>query len=150
MSLESKINDEIKIAMKSGDKTRLDALRSIRAAIIEFNKSGADREANEADEMKIINIQAKKRKDAIDLYEKAGRTDLLEKEKNELAVIQEFLPQQLSNDEIIAVVKQIIEKTGASGPKDMGKVMGASMKELTGKADGSAVQGIVKELLGAN
>jgi uncharacterized protein len=150
MNLEQKVNEELKNAIKGGDKVRMDALRSLRAAIIEFNKSGAGRDMNEADEAKILNTQAKRRRDAIELYEKGNRTDLADKEKQELAIIQEFLPKQMTEDEIKVVISNKITEMGATGPQDMGKVMGASMKELSGKADGGTVQRIVKELLGAN
>jgi len=148
MNLEQKISEELKSAVKSGDKIRLETIRSIRAGIIEFNKSGAGRDMNEADEIKILNNNAKKRKDAIELYEKAGRTDLLEQEKRELEIIMEFLPKQISDDEIKLVISNIIEQVGAKTSQEMGKVMGPAMKQLAGKADGTKVQAIVRELLG--
>ena len=150
MSLETVITEEMKNAMKSGDKVRLDTVRSIRASILEFKTSGSGREMNEEDEMKILKNQAKKRRDAIDMYEKAGRAELLEKEKLELAIIEEFLPQQMSEDEAKVIIAKLIADSGATDMKDLGKVMGAAMKELKGKADGGLVQKIVKELLGTN
>ena len=105
MNLEPKINEELKNAIKSGDKIRLETMRSIRASIIEFNKSGSDKEMNEDDEMKILNSQAKKRRDAIELYDKGGRDDLVEKEKKELEIIMEFLPKQLTENEIKEIVQ---------------------------------------------
>ena len=149
MNFEEKINEEIKKATLAGEKLRTETLRSIKAAIIEFNKSGAGRELNNDDELKILNNQAKKRKDAIEMYEKAGRTELAEKEKGELAIIQEFLPAQMSDDEVKIIIKNIIEKLNASSMKDFGKVMGATMKELKGKTDGGKVQQFVKDLLNA-
>ncbi len=149
MNLEQKINEEMKAAMKSSDKLRLETLRSVRAAIIEFAKSGAAREMNSDDEIKILNALAKKRKDAITMYEQAGRTEMKEQEESELKIIQEFLPKQLSDEEVAEVIKGIITQTGAVGSKDFGKVMGPSMKALTGKADGNKVQQLVKSLLGA-
>ena len=149
MSLEQKINDGIKEAAKAKDKIRLETMRSIRAAIIEFLKSGADAEMTEEVEQKILLQAAKKRKDAIEMYEKAGRTESADQEKQELAIIQEFLPKQLSEGEIKEIIQKIVTDTGASGMQDMGKVMGASMKELKGKADGKIVQNIVKEILGS-
>lgn len=148
MSLEATINEELKAAAKAKDKIRLETIRSIRASIIEYAKSGAEKEMDEEIEQKILLSAAKKRKDAIEMYEKADRQELADKEKQELAIIQEFLPKQLSEDEIKEIVKKIVEDTGASSMKDMGRVMGASMKELKGKADGNQVQAIVKELLG--
>jgi hypothetical protein len=149
MNLEQKINEELKSAMKSGDKLRLETLRSVRASIIEFAKSGLERTMNEEDEIKILNSLAKKRKDAIDMYANAGRTDLKDKEAAELAVIQEFLPAQISDDQIKDIIKEVIALSGAAGMKDMGKVMGPSMKKLAGQADGNKVQAIVKEILGS-
>ncbi|MDQ1265056.1 MAG: uncharacterized protein QG635_206, partial [Bacteroidota bacterium] len=122
MNFEQKINEEIKLATKSGEKLRLETLRSLRAAIIEFNKSGIGREMNDEDGIKILNAAAKKRKDAIAMYEQGGRYDLADKENTELFIIQEFLPKQMSEDEIIIEAKKIIEDTGASSAKDMGKV----------------------------
>lgn len=148
MKLEEIISEQMKTAMKSGEKLRLETLRSLRAAILEFKTSGANREMTEEDDFKILNVAAKKRRDAIDMYDKAGRTDLLEKEQAELAVIQEFLPKQLTNEEIAVIVNNIVSETGAQGMKDMGKVMGTAMKAAAGKADGNAVQIIVKEILG--
>lgn len=148
MGLEQKINEEMKEAMKSGSKERLETLRSIRAAIIEFAKSGLGREMNNEDEIKILNSLAKKRKDAIEMYANAGRQDLKEKEESELKVIQEFLPKQLDDIEIKEVIKSIIDETGANSAKDFGKVMGLSVKKLSGQADGSKIQLFVKELLG--
>ncbi|TAL70877.1 MAG: GatB/YqeY domain-containing protein [Bacteroidetes bacterium] len=147
MTLEAKINEELKNSIKSGDKIRMETLRSIRASIIEFNKSGAGREMNEEDGLKILNSAAKKRKDAIALYEQGNRTDLADKEKQELAIIGEFLPKQLSDDEVKSIIKKIKDEVGASDIKDLGKVMGPVMKELKGKADGAKVQQFVKEML---
>ncbi|MBX3042111.1 MAG: GatB/YqeY domain-containing protein [Candidatus Kapabacteria bacterium] len=149
MSLEIKINEELKAAMKNGDKLRLDTLRSVRASIIEFAKSGAGREMTSDDEIKILNSLAKKRKDAIDMYSQAGRDDAAAQETAELAIIQEFLPKQLTDEEIQEIVKGIIEKVGATSEKDFGKVMGPAMKALSGQADGNKVQSIVKSILGA-
>jgi uncharacterized protein YqeY len=149
MNLEQKINEEMKAAMKSGNKLRLETIRSIRAAIIEFAKSGLDRAMNDEDEIKLLNSLAKKRKDAIAMYEQVGRNDAKEQEEFELTVIQEFLPKQLTDEEITDVIKGIIANAGATSSKDFGKVMGPSMKALSGKADGTKVQQIVKSLLGA-
>ncbi len=149
MNFEQTINEELKKSIKSGDKTRMLALRSLRAEIIKFNKSGADREMNEDDAQKILKSEAKKRRDAIALYEKGNRAELAEKEKNELVIIEEFLPKQLSDDEVKNIVAQKIEEVGASSMKDMGKLMKPLMKELNGRADGKKVQEIVRNLLGA-
>ena len=148
MSLEAIINEQLKDAIKSGDKIRLATIRSLRASIIEFNKSGANREMNNDDELKILKSAAKKRKDAIEMYEKGGRTELAEKEKQELEIINSFLPKQASEEEIKNVVLKTIQNVNAEGIKDMGKVMGTVMKELKGKADGNIVRQIVQTELG--
>jgi len=147
MNFEERINEELKNAIKMQDKIRIETLRSIRSSIIEFNKSGAGRELNLEDEIKILQAQAKKRKDAIEVYEKAHRNDLLEREEKELAIIQEFLPKQLSESEVTEIVKKIIIEVGAKDLKDLGKVMSKAMKDLKGKVDGSLVQKIVKDVL---
>ena len=133
MALEAKINEELKQATLAGAQLRMETLRSIRAAIIEFNKSGVDREMNEDDELKILKNQAKRRKDAIEMYEKGGRQDLADKEKAELVIIQEFLPAQMSEDEVKAVCISIIKELGITEMKDFGRAMGTAMKELKEK-----------------
>ena len=148
MPLEQLVNEHMKEAMKSGDRLRLDTLRMLRASIIEFNKSGnAQNGMTEEDEQKILLNAAKKRKDAIEMYKQANRSDLQEKEELELQIIQSYLPKQLSEEEIHAAINTLITQTGAQGPKDMGKVMGLAMKELRGKADGTTVQAILKSIL---
>jgi len=149
MNFEQLINDDLKEAMKSGDKLKLETLRSLRASVIEFNKNGTGKELAEEDAQKILLQASKKRKDAIEMYKQAGRQDLLEKEEAELAIIASYLPQQLTEDQVIDVLKGLIANIGAEGPKDMGKVMGLAMKELRGKADGTLVQQCLKSLLQA-
>lgn len=147
MSLTETINEQLKTAMKSGDKLRLETLRSLRAGILEFEKSGVDRAMTPDDEFKILNSAAKKRKDAIEQYEAVGRTDAAEQERSELAIIMEFLPEQMSREEIAAAVSDIARQIGASQQSDFGKLMGAATKALKGKADGSAIQQAAKALL---
>ncbi len=147
MTFEQKINEDLKESMKSGDKLRLETLRSLRASIIEFSKSGTGKDMSEEDAQKILLNASKKRKDAIEMYKQAGRQDLLEKEESELAIIAAYLPEQLSESEVVDELKSIIQQVGAEGPKDMGKVMGLAMKELRGKADGTLVQQCLKQLL---
>lgn len=147
MTFEQKINEDLKESMKSGDKLRLETLRSLRASIIEFSKSGTGKDMSEEDSQKILLNASKKRKDAIEMYKQAGRQDLLEKEESELAIIAAYLPEQLSESEVVDALKSIIQQVGAEGPKDMGKVMGLAMKELRGKADGTLVQQCLKQLL---
>jgi hypothetical protein len=143
------ITEQMKAAMKSGDKLRLETIRSIRALILEFEKSGVGRTMTEEDEQKLLISAAKKRKDSVEQYRAANREDLASKEEAELAIIQEFLPKQMDESEVEAVVKTIIEQVGAKTPQEVGKVMGAAMKELRGKADGTLVQTVAKRLLGA-
>jgi uncharacterized protein YqeY len=149
MSLKDKINEDLKNAMKAGDKLRTETLRGIRAIIIEFDKSGAGREMNADEEIKALTSSAKKRREAIELYDANGRPELAEKERQELAIIQEYLPQQLPREEISARVAAIISEVGAAGPQDSNKVMPVLMKEMKGKADGKLVQEIVREQLSA-
>jgi uncharacterized protein YqeY len=147
MALTDEINEQIKTAMKSGDKVRLETLRSIRAGILEFEKSGTGREMTDDDAFKIINSGAKKRKDAIEQFEAAGRTEAAEKERLELGIIMEFLPTQMTEDEVRLAVSDIIAQLGASQPSDFGKVMGVAVKQMKGKADGGLIQTLVKQLL---
>lgn len=149
MALSETINEQMKTAMKGGDKLRLETLRSLRALILEFEKSGAERAMTEEDEQKLLLSASKKRKDAIEQFRNAGRTEAAVKEAAELAIIQEFLPKQMDEAEVEAAVKAIIESVGAKTPQEVGKVMGAAMKELRGKADGNLVQAAAKRLLGA-
>lgn len=147
MNFTDTINDQIKTAMKAGDKLRLEVLRSLRAGILEFEKSGVDRAMTPDDEFKIINAAAKKRKDAIEQYTTAGRPEAAAKEQAELDIIMEFLPAQMSADDVKAEIARIIAEVGATGPGDFGKVMGAAMKTLKGKADGNLIQTAAKDLL---
>lgn len=147
MSLQEKISEDLAKAMKSGDKTRVDTLRMIRAQLIEFSKRGADHNITPEDEISILTSAAKKRKEAIEEFRKANRLEMVEKEESELKIIQEYLPKQLTEEEIKEIIKKYITETGASGQKDFGKVMPLVMKELKGKADGKLVQNLVKELL---
>ncbi|MFN5331142.1 MAG: GatB/YqeY domain-containing protein [Bacteroidota bacterium] len=148
MALKQKIDAEIKSAMIAKDKARLTALRAIKSLILlEETKEGFSGELSSEEELKLLTKAAKQRKDSADIYEKQGRKDLLEVELAELAVIQEFLPKAFSAEELEAAVKEIISRCGATGPKDMGKVMGIASKELAGKADGKAIADQVKHLL---
>ena len=147
MALTDDINEQIKTAMKAGDKVRLETLRSIRAGILEFEKSGAGRDMTDDDAFKIINSAAKKRKDAIEQFDAAGRTEAAEKERLELAIIMEFLPAQMTEEEVRSAVSDIITQLGASQTSDFGKVMGIAVKQMKGKADGGLIQTLVKQLL---
>lgn len=151
MSLKDQIGEDIKAAMKAKDKLRLETVRSIKKVILEketsLRPSGQDTLTQEQ-EIEVLTSLAKQRKDAVEQYRSAGREDLAEQEAQELAIIEEYLPAQLSDAEIEAVLDEIIAQSGASSPKDMGKVMGPAMKQLKGKADGSKVQSMVKAKLG--
>jgi len=149
MSLEQKIMAEMKDAMKSKNEAALRGLRAIKAEIIKAKtEPGANGELDEATEQKFLIKMMKQRKDSLDIFEKQGRPDLAEKEKEEMAIIERFLPKQMSEDEIKEAVKTIIAEIGAVSAADMGKVMGAASKQLAGKADGKTISSIVKELLG--
>lgn len=148
MSLNDKINADIKEAMKARETLRLETLRSIRAAILEFEKSGVDREMTSDDELKILNSAVKKRRDAIEQYSNAGRTEAAAKEQQELDILMSYLPSQLSADEVRDAIRGVIADVGATGPSDFGKVMGVAVKQLKGRTDGSTIQAVVKELLG--
>ena len=148
MALKQRIETEIKSAMIAKDKVRLTALRAIKSLILlEETKEGYSGTLSEEEELKLLTKAAKQRKDSAEIYEKQNRADLLEVELAELAVIQEFLPKALSEAELIQAIQTIIDTSGASGPKDMGKVMGLASKELAGKADGKAISEQVKALL---
>jgi hypothetical protein len=148
MALTEKINDDLKAAMKSGDSIKLNTIRSIRSKIIELSKRGTGSTMTPEDELTILLSEAKKRKEAIEMYQKGGRTDLSDQEQRELEIINEYLPKQMSREEAGDMVKKIIQEVGAVSGKDFGKVMPAAMKELKGKIDGKVVQEIVKEQLG--
>jgi hypothetical protein len=149
MSLEQKIMAEMKDAMKSKNEAVLRGLRAIKAEIIKAKtEPGAAGEIDEATEQKFLQKMMKQRKDSLEIFEKQGREDLAIKEREELEVIERFLPKQMSADEIKEAVKAIIAETGASSAADMGKVMGVASKQLAGKADGKSISAIVKELLG--
>ena len=148
MGLKVKIDAAIKAAMLAKEQNKLLALRSIKSLILlEETKEGGSGELSEEAEMKLLNKAAKQRRDSLEIYKTQGRADLAEKEQAELAVIEEFLPKQLSPSELEAKVKEIIASTGASGPGDMGKVMGTASKSLAGLADGKSISETVKRLL---
>lgn len=147
MGLTEKINDDLKTAMKSGDKTRLETLRMLRAQIIEFEKSGSNRKMTVDDAMKILLSAVKKRKESLEMYEKASRQDLVEKESKEISIIQEYLPKQMNREEAEVIIGKIVAETSASSSKDIGKVMPIVMKELKGKIDGKVINEIVKQKL---
>lgn len=143
--LEDQIADDLKAAMRAKDDARRRALRSLRAALAEKARTGG--ELAEEDERKVLQKQAKQRREALQQYEDAGRDDLAEKERAELAVIEDYLPERLGDEELDRELEAIIEETGAASMSDMGRVMGTAMDRLRGRAQGGRVQKHVKALL---
>ena len=139
---------ELKTAMLAKDEKALRSLRAIKAAILLAKTAeGGGGELKEDDETKLLQKLVKQRKDSLEIYQQQNRTDLAQKEQEEIEIIEKFLPKQLSADELKAEVSAIINEVGASSPADMGKVMGAATKKLAGKADGKTISALVKELL---
>ncbi|HRG23376.1 MAG TPA: GatB/YqeY domain-containing protein [Chitinophagaceae bacterium] len=148
MSLEQKIMGDLKAAMLAKDEAALRSLRAIKAAILLAKTAeGGNGEIAEEEEIKLLQKMVKQRKDSLEIFTQQNRPELAKKEEEEIAVIEKFLPKQLSADEIKAELEKIIAATGASSPADMGKVMGAATKQLAGKADGKTISALVKELL---
>ena len=148
MSLEQKIMGDLKSAMLAKDEKGLRSLRAIKAAILLAKTSeGSGGELKEDDEVKLLQKLVKQRKDSLEIFQQQNRTDLAQKEQEEIEVIERFLPKQLSTEELQLEIKKIIAETGATSAADMGKVMGAATKKLSGKADGKTISAAVKELL---
>ena len=148
MDLKEKINNDLKEALKAGDKIRLKTVRSIRALILEFEKSGTDKKFNTEEEIKLLSSAAKKRRESIEEYRKAGREDLASIEEAELNVIIDYLPKQLNEEEIETEVKAIAGEISAAGKADFPKLMQASIKKLKGQAEGKAIKAAVEKVLG--
>lgn len=148
MNLKQTIETDIKKAMLARDKDRLRALRGIKSLILlAETEKGAGNELDQDTEMKLLMKAAKQRKDSADLYAEKGREDLAAAERAELEVINSYLPKPLSEEELEAALREIIKETGATGPQDMGKVMGVASKKLAGKAEGKLISLHVKRLL---
>ncbi len=147
MSLLDKLSEDLKTAMKSGDKVRVETVRLLRGQLKDF-RINQQHEPSAEEEIGVLVSAAKKRREAIDAYAKAGRQDLADKEAVELAVISEYLPQGLTQEEVVAFIEAAIKETGATGPGDFGKVMGKIMSQVKGRADGKLVQQLVRERLG--
>jgi len=148
MNLEQKIMAEMKEAMKAKDEATLRGLRAIKAEIIKAKtEPGAGGEVSAEKELSLLQKMMKQRKDSLEIYQQQARADLAQKEQEEIAVIERFLPKQLSEEELRTELQGIISETGASSPADMGKVMGAATKKLAGRADGKTISAMVKELL---
>ena len=150
MNLFDKVSEDIKKAMLARNKVRLEALRGVKKEFLEARTAkGASGELSDENATKIMVKMVKQRKESAKIYDENNRPELRDNELAEAAVIEEYLPQQLSQDELITEIRAIIEETGASTPKDMGKVMGVATKRLAGRAEGRLISQTVKELLGA-
>jgi len=147
MSLQQKVMSQLKEAMKAKDKVALESLRAIKSALLLAQTSGDNKELTEEDEIKLVQKLVKQRKESAELYTKQGREDLAEPELAQAKVLEQFLPEQLSEEELKSVISKIIAQVGATSMKDMGKVMGMASKQLAGKADGKAISTVVKQLL---
>lgn len=147
MSLEAKINEDLKTAMKAKDEVGLRGIRAIKSAILLAKTDGSGQAIDEAREVQMLQKLVKTRQESMDIYVKNGRNELAEIEREEIEVIKRYLPAMLEGEELEAVLKQIIAEAGATSAKDMGKVMGVANKQLAGKAEGRAISEIVKRLL---
>lgn len=151
-SILDRVSDDLTEAMKVKDKTRLRALRSLRAALnnkqIEQRQEGEEVVLSEEDELAVVRKEVKQRKDSIEQYDEAGREDLVEKEQEELDILETYLPERLSDEELAERLDAIIDEVGATSMADMGPVMGRAMDELRGRVDGSRVQSMVRDRLG--
>ena len=148
MTLKKRIEEDTKEAMREKNQDTLRALRAIKSLILlEETKEGASGELNAEDELKLLTKAAKQRRDSASIYEEQNRVDLKEKEVAEIAVIEKYLPKQLSEEEVKVKLMEIIERVGAKSAAEIGKVMGVTMKELAGQTDGKVVQTLAKSLL---
>lgn len=148
MGILSNLTEEIKNAMRAKDSLKLEALRAIKSAvIIEQTASGGGGDLSEEQEIKLVQKLVKQRKDSATIFRDQNRVDLAEPEEEQAEVISAFLPEQLSEDKVAAIIQEIIVQTGAEGMKDMGKVMGMASKKMAGKADGKTISTIVKQKL---
>ena len=148
MSLETKIITDLKEAMKAKDKVSLRGIRAIKSALMLLKTDGNNTEITEQTEIALLQKMLKQRKESLTIYQEQGRDELAATEKEEIAIIERYLPEQMDEATLEKVVGEIIQKTGASSMKDMGKVMGMASKQLAGQADGKAISAIVKKLLG--
>ncbi|MGG5317133.1 GatB/YqeY domain-containing protein [Enterococcus sp. AZ072] len=146
MSLLTRLNEDMKQAMRSKDKESLQVIRMLKAAV-QNEQINTGQELSEDDELTVLSREMKQRRESLMEFEKADRTDLADKVKKEIVIVEKYMPAQLSEDEIRSIVSDAIAKTGATSPKEFGKVMGAVMPKVKGKADGNQVNAIVKELL---
>ncbi len=147
MTLEEKINTDLKEAMKAKNKLALRGIRAIKSAILLSKTDGSGTDLTEESEIKLLQKLVKQRRDSLEIYEKQNREDLAVTEREEIAIIEKYLPAQMSEADLEPVIAGIIAQTGAASMKDMGKVMGMASKQLAGKADGKLISGVVKRLL---
>ena len=147
MSLEEKINQDLKTAMREKDKAGLRGIRAIKNAILLSKTDGSGKELDADGEIKLVQKLIKSRKDSLEIYQKQDRADLAVVEEEEIKVLERYLPAQLSEEELTPIIQEIINSTGASSMKDMGKVMGMASGKLAGQADGKSISAIVKKLL---
>jgi len=148
MSLETKITTDLKTAMKAKDKVSLRGIRAIKSALMLLKTDGNATEIDEKTEIALLQKLVKQRRESLSIYKEQNREELAEKEREEIAIIEKYLPAQLDEAALETIVKEIIAKTGADSMKDMGKVMGMASKQLAGQADGKAISAVVKKLLG--
>jgi uncharacterized protein YqeY len=147
MNLFDKISEDLKSAMLARQKDRLESLRAIKTALLLAKTESGTHDLSTDQEMKILQKMVKQRRESAEIYKTQNREELYQNEIKEAAIIEEYLPKQMSEDELVVVLKGIIQRVGATSPKDMGKVMGTASKELAGKADGKLIADKVKELL---
>lgn len=147
MSLEKTLMTDLKEAMKAKDQAALRTIRAVKASIQLLKTDGSGSDLNEEAEIKLVQKLMKQRQDSLAIYEEQGREDLAVTEREEIAVLKKYLPEQMSEDDLKAFIADLISKSGAAGMKDMGKVMGMASKELAGKADGKTISAHVKALL---
>ncbi|NPA67008.1 MAG: GatB/YqeY domain-containing protein [Chlorobi bacterium] len=147
MGLFETINEDLKTAMKEKNADKLTALRAVKSELLLLKTSGAGKEINEQDELKVLQKMVKQRKDSAEIYKNKGREDLYEKEMTEADYISAYLPEQMSDEELTEAVAEIISETGATSLKDMGKVMSTASKKLAGRAEGKLIAEKVKQLL---
>lgn len=147
MSLEARIAQDLKEAMKAKDEAAKRGIRAIKAAILLAKTDGSGKELNEEGEIKLLQKLAKQRKESLETYEKNNREDLAQIEREELVIIEKYLPEQMDDAELESFLKKVIDDNGASGMKDMGKIMGIASKQLAGRADGKKISVIVRKLL---
>lgn len=147
MSLLTQLNDDMKQAMKSKDKEKLSVIRMVKASLQNESIKLGKSDLSEDEELSILSREMKQRKDSLQEFKSAGRDDLVEKLEMEIKIIQEYMPEQLSDEELSAIIQETIQETGASSKKDMGKVMSAVMPKVKGKADGSKINKLVQEFL---